>query len=760
MKKCLLFFVFICFVLFGYTQSGTSIQTEGTDSILFFNNNVKSAALSNTGSFRLGTIEAFQTTALFQLNSSSQGFLAPRMSATDRGNIVAPATGLLIYNTSTNQFDYYNGSAWQIMFANASGGAWDLAGNAGTTNGTDFIGTTDAQDLDVRTNNVIHHRFTQQGQIEFLNTGTSVFIGESAGEDCSLSGSENVFVGYESGFKTTNGLANIAIGYRSLYSNIGGDFNTAIGYSALYSNTTGNQNTVSGLEALYSNTTGHRNTAYGRRALYRNVAGANATAIGTRAMEYANNTATAFTNYNVAVGYEALRGSTTAADNTGNSNTALGYQSLMNYTSGGNNTAIGYNAGDIITEGTNNTFVGYNADATANNLTNATAIGANASVAESNSLILGNGANVGIGVSTPSEKLELTGNLLIRNPQNNGALIFSPSNSEYGVDPDFVIQSAETGAGNNTNFHLSRNAMYRTSDNSYQYIDDAGVSATKFEYTSGGDLKFSYAAAGTGAITWTDNAIIKGSTGNVGIGTTAPAKQLSIGGINDQGWIYMDSDDEFIIENNQQSNRILLSDGTGGLRFEYDGTETMRIKNNVGIGLTNPSEKLEVNGNVEIPAANDYKYADPKTRYASVHANGFTLKDLSSGAGVYASGGSNSTYILGGFPTVVDYLTAAIQLPHGATITDLTFKVYDADATYNCYGELRYITGSGGNGTIVATTGISTSGGVQTITTNNITEPVVNNSTRLYYLRFVTRRATSDLRLYGAIVTYTVGAAD
>lgn len=680
--------------MFGYSQSGTSIQTEGTDSILFFNNNVKSAALSNTGSFRLGTIEAFQTTALFQLNSSSQGFLAPRMSATDRGNIVAPATGLLIYNTSTDQFDYYDGSSWLSVFSSATGndGDWTVSGT-------------------------------------------------------------------------------------NLYSAVSG--------------------------------------------------------------------------------------------------------------------------------------------------------------------------NVGIGVSTPSEKLEVTGNLLIRNPQNNGALIFSPSNSGYGVDPEFVIQSAETGAGNNTNYHLSRNALYRTSDNSYQYIDDAGVQATKFEYTSGGDMKFSYAAAGTGAITWTDNVIIKGSTGNVGIGTTTitpaekldvvgavqasngfkisstsalyksgtvmvlnnesgndiaitqagvsriridgtgnvgigdaspdgklevrqtasadifnlyddatnvftvldggnvgigttspnaplqfsntfpekkivlyeggnndhqyygfgmapselqyrtdqfdadhvfysaintssslelmriqgdgkvgigtatPAQQLSIGGINDQGWIYMDPNDEFIIENNQQSNRILLSDGTAGLRFEYSAAEIMRIKNNVGIGTTTASEKLEVVGNIEIPSANDYKYATPKTRYASVHANGFTYKDQSSGAGVYASGGSNSTYILGGFPSVEDYLIAAIQLPHGATITNLTFKVYDADATYNCYGELRYIVGSGGTGTTVATTSSSTSGGAQTITTSGaITEPVVDNSTRLYYLRFVTRQALSSLRLYGAIVEYTVDQAN
>ena len=114
----------------AFSQSGTRVEAQGTDSILFYNNNVKTAALSNTGSFRLGATETFQATALFQLNSASQGFLAPRMTTTDRGNIVAPATGLLIYNTTTNQFDYYDGAAWLSVFSSATGddGDWTVSG--------------------------------------------------------------------------------------------------------------------------------------------------------------------------------------------------------------------------------------------------------------------------------------------------------------------------------------------------------------------------------------------------------------------------------------------------------------------------------------------------------------------------------------------------------------------------------------------------------------------------------------------------------
>ncbi|MDH4092366.1 MAG: tail fiber domain-containing protein, partial [Cyclobacteriaceae bacterium] len=49
------------------------------------------------------------------------------------------------------------------------GSAWNLSGNTGSTPGTDFIGTTDAQDLVFKTNNTERLRVTQNG---FLGIGT------------------------------------------------------------------------------------------------------------------------------------------------------------------------------------------------------------------------------------------------------------------------------------------------------------------------------------------------------------------------------------------------------------------------------------------------------------------------------------------------------------------------------------------------------------------------------------------------------------
>lgn len=44
--------------------------------------------------------------------STTEGILIPRMTTTQRDAIVSPTTGELIYNTTTNQFNYYNGSTW------------------------------------------------------------------------------------------------------------------------------------------------------------------------------------------------------------------------------------------------------------------------------------------------------------------------------------------------------------------------------------------------------------------------------------------------------------------------------------------------------------------------------------------------------------------------------------------------------------------------------------------------------------------------
>jgi trimeric autotransporter adhesin len=161
--------------------------------------------------------------------------------------------------------------------------------------------------------------------------------------------------------------------------------NTAFGLGTLVANTTGNLNTANGAEALYSNTTGSENIAVGVAALQANTTGSLNTATGNQAL--LSNTEGV---YNAAHGYQALHSNT-----TGTYNTAIGSAALFSNTEGMHNTALG-------------SF----ADVTAPNLVNATAVGYNSKVSQSNSMVLGENVNVGIGTSAPnsSSLLDLTSN--------------------------------------------------------------------------------------------------------------------------------------------------------------------------------------------------------------------------------------------------------------------------------------------------------------------------------------------------------------
>jgi hypothetical protein len=83
------------------------------------------------------------TSAMLDVSSADKGFLPPRMDETARNNIGlpgTPATGLVIYNTTSNQLNYYNGAAWQIL-GTASGSYVDLTTNQTVAGNKTFSGT-------------------------------------------------------------------------------------------------------------------------------------------------------------------------------------------------------------------------------------------------------------------------------------------------------------------------------------------------------------------------------------------------------------------------------------------------------------------------------------------------------------------------------------------------------------------------------------------------------------------------------------------
>jgi len=349
-------------------------------------------------------------------NAGNKGFLAPQaslVSTTDVATIAAPATGLIVYNSNAGMtngngvgYYYWNGAAWATIVGAA--GDWLLTGNSGTTVGTDYLGTNDANALEFKVNG------QKSGYIDYA-TPFGSFFGYQAGNINTTI--DNTGFGYRT-LKLNTGTDNTAVGFEALLSNVGGSDNTAVGSGAMIVGATSANSSALGYDALYFNA-GSNNTAVGYQALESNTSGINNTAMGVQA---------AFTSSGGA-----------------NQISAFGTYALKNNLAG-SNTAIGFSAGVTNTAGSTNTFLGSVADENAGTYNNVTAVGANAYVGASNTMVLGaifglNGGsadvNVGIGTNVPSQKLDVNnGNILI----SNGAI-----GSDGATVGQLQLQGTSTG---------------------------------------------------------------------------------------------------------------------------------------------------------------------------------------------------------------------------------------------------------------------------------------------------------------------------
>lgn len=59
--------------------------------------------------------------SILELNSTTQGFLPPRMTYAQRDAIVNPAAGLIIFNTEMQCLNYFNGTYWNTLCGNVGG---------------------------------------------------------------------------------------------------------------------------------------------------------------------------------------------------------------------------------------------------------------------------------------------------------------------------------------------------------------------------------------------------------------------------------------------------------------------------------------------------------------------------------------------------------------------------------------------------------------------------------------------------------------
>ncbi|MFL5762498.1 MAG: beta strand repeat-containing protein [Bacteroidia bacterium] len=154
---------------------------------------------------------------------TNKGLLIPRVALTGTGDVTtisSAATSLLVYNTATAGagstavtpgYFYWTGSAWTrlISAASSSGLPWQLGGNAGTTPGTNFVGTTDAKDLVFKTNSSESFRIMSTGEIAIGTTSPYEKIHLSGGnvffdDAVALKGKSSIASTYESNILKVN----------------------------------------------------------------------------------------------------------------------------------------------------------------------------------------------------------------------------------------------------------------------------------------------------------------------------------------------------------------------------------------------------------------------------------------------------------------------------------------------------------------------------------------------------------------------------
>ena len=500
MRKELLFFLFI----FCFTTANQLIAQQ----------NVSISDVNATP----------DASSVLDVSSTTKGMLIPRvaLSATNAAApITLPQTSLLVYNTAiagTPPFNvtpgyYYNAGTptvpdWARFYAgSAAGTEWKLLGNAGTTAGTNFLGTTDAVDLVFKTDNSEKMRVLSGGNVG-IGTGTP---GDKL--DVFPSGGKSVLLG---GGATTGSelkLTNSGVVHYSIYNSGNGNLTFANTSSIFQTNTLG-----TGLMSI---------TSVGNVGI--------GTSTPAYKLDLANGTF-GFGSSNVRTesrddaGLQGNAGAQSGFFETVNpTNYPVGASSWwhlidVRHSNPGNNFAMQF-AGSfwdqnlyfrktinspttpwtqILTTASN---LAWMTTGNAGTVANTNFIGTTDAIdfvvrtTNAERMRVLSGGNVGIGTSAPLKPLDVAGSGGIR-----------------------ISQSANSS--NTNEIYFQDNGQIRSADDNHRLIFDR--SSDIMEMREYGDLIFS---PGATASTRTQKVTMKAS-GNVGIGVAAPAATLHVYGVN------------------------------------------------------------------------------------------------------------------------------------------------------------------------------------------------------------------------------------
>ena len=362
----------------GTTALGNSLMTSSSTTITISQSVFVSAA-----------------SALLDMNSTSQGLLIPRMTTVEKNAIGTPATSLLVFDSTLGLFSYYTGAAWASLDTGTND--FTQGGNAFATTGT--LGLTDANTLNIITNNITRIGITSGGNISMTQSvatsGTpTAFLLTSAAHTTLATTVEDIGVNFNlsatkqwaAGAITTQREFLIQAPTYAFAS--ASTITTAATFAISAAPTAGTNATITNALALWVQSgetrlvgSGTGNTTYGLRVY--NSTGTTATlwarndghitaglgsfaftiGLGSSFDATLNNT---FVGVNVGVGLTSGTGNTGFGESachvtSGSSNSAFGKDALKALTIGNQNTAVGESTLTLLTSTSQNTAVGSNA---------------------------------------------------------------------------------------------------------------------------------------------------------------------------------------------------------------------------------------------------------------------------------------------------------------------------------------------------------------------------------------------------------------
>jgi len=281
--------------------------------------------------------------------------------------------------------------------------------------------------------------------------------------------------------------------------------------------------------------------------------------------------------------------------------------------------------------------------------------------------------NVGIGTTSPSQKLTVAGN--ITQTSNSNYIATRKIIGRDGNGLDLTDDSGGNGIlikdGGNVIINAGNLGVGTSSPNHLLDVESTGASARIYNLTSNGNTDVYLTTTGTtgasrllfgddadndiGRIIYRNNgnsmafetnaaeAMRINSSGDVGIGTTGPAYKLDVDGdIQINETLIAKSGADLILQ--ARSSQVV------GINSNGTRTMTLDASNNVGIGTTSPGEKLDVAGNIQASGSRFIRAEYDSNHYMQLESNssGGILKGLDGGTTTVLVRSYGDSYFNGG----------------------------------------------------------------------------------------------------------------